>query len=118
MAAVSDPIADMMTRIRNAADARHTNVRVPVSKIKLEIAKILLVLFLAAYLSEQAQQGRLHIEDSVLAAQQFGALVLHQRQLKDDLGIEMSLAKEDTDRTAEEASTVEFAVHARFLSIY
>jgi small subunit ribosomal protein S8 len=41
MAAVSDPIADMMTRIRNAADARHTNVRVPVSKIKLEIAKIL-----------------------------------------------------------------------------
>ena len=41
MAAVSDPIADMMTRIRNAAQAKHTNVRIPVSKIKLEIAKIL-----------------------------------------------------------------------------
>jgi small subunit ribosomal protein S8 len=41
MAAVSDPIADMLTRIRNAAQARHTNVRVPVSKMKLEIAKIL-----------------------------------------------------------------------------
>jgi len=41
MAAVSDPIADMLTRIRNAAKAKHTNVRVPVSKIKLEIAKIL-----------------------------------------------------------------------------
>ena len=41
MAAVSDPIADMLTRIRNAAQAKHTNVRVPVSKIKLEIAKIL-----------------------------------------------------------------------------
>ena len=41
MAAVTDPIADMLTRIRNAAEAKHTNVRVPVSKIKLEIAKIL-----------------------------------------------------------------------------
>lgn len=41
MAAVSDPIADMLTRIRNAAESRHTNVRVPMSKIKLEIAKIL-----------------------------------------------------------------------------
>jgi small subunit ribosomal protein S8 len=41
MAALSDPIADMLTRIRNAAQAKHTNVRVPVSKIKLEIAKIL-----------------------------------------------------------------------------
>jgi small subunit ribosomal protein S8 len=41
MAAISDPIADMMTRIRNAAQAKHTNVRVPVSKVKLEIAKIL-----------------------------------------------------------------------------
>lgn len=41
MAAVTDPIADMLTRIRNAASAKHTNVRVPVSRIKLEIAKIL-----------------------------------------------------------------------------
>jgi len=41
MAAVTDPIADMLTRIRNAATAKHTNVRVPMSKIKLEIAKIL-----------------------------------------------------------------------------
>lgn len=41
MAAVTDPIADMLTRIRNAAKAKHTNVRVPVSRIKLEIAKIL-----------------------------------------------------------------------------
>jgi len=38
---VSDPIADMLTRIRNAAEARHANVKVPVSKIKREIAKIL-----------------------------------------------------------------------------
>jgi TetR/AcrR family transcriptional regulator, mexJK operon transcriptional repressor len=58
---------------------------------------------LAAYLSEQTQHGRLCIEDSILAAQQFGALVLHQWQLKDDLGIEISFAEEDIARTAEEA---------------
>ena len=38
---VSDPIADMLTRIRNAIMARHDSVLVPVSKIKLSIARIL-----------------------------------------------------------------------------
>ncbi len=37
----TDPIADMLTRIRNAAQARHPSVDVPFSKIKLAIAKIL-----------------------------------------------------------------------------
>ncbi len=41
MAALTDPIADMLTRIRNAAQVGHPNVRVPVSKLKLEIANIL-----------------------------------------------------------------------------
>ena len=39
--AVSDPIADMLTRIRNAVMARHDTVAVPVSRVKLYIAKIL-----------------------------------------------------------------------------
>jgi small subunit ribosomal protein S8 len=38
---VSDPIADMLTRIRNAIMARHDNVLVPASKMKLSIARIL-----------------------------------------------------------------------------
>jgi len=38
---VSDPIADMLTRIRNAVMARHEHVLVPASKIKLSIARIL-----------------------------------------------------------------------------
>lgn len=38
---VSDPIADMLTKVRNAAMARHEKVDVPASKIKLEIVKIL-----------------------------------------------------------------------------
>ncbi|KKQ78391.1 MAG: 30S ribosomal protein S8, partial [Parcubacteria group bacterium GW2011_GWC2_38_7] len=36
-----DPIADMLTRIRNAAMAKKKEVLVPYSKIKFEIAKIL-----------------------------------------------------------------------------
>jgi small subunit ribosomal protein S8 len=39
---VSDPIADMLTRIRNASRARHTEVVVPASRTKREIARILL----------------------------------------------------------------------------
>ena len=40
--AMSDPIADMLTRIRNANTAKHDTVDVPVSKMKLAIAEILL----------------------------------------------------------------------------
>ena len=38
---VSDPIADMLTRVRNAIMARHDFVLIPASKLKLVIAKIL-----------------------------------------------------------------------------
>ena len=38
---VSDPIADMLTKVRNAVRARHEKVDVPTSKLKLEIVKIL-----------------------------------------------------------------------------
>ncbi len=37
----SDPIADMLTRVRNAMMARHAKVDVPTSKLKIEIARIL-----------------------------------------------------------------------------
>ena len=38
---MSDPIADMLTRIRNANTAKHDTVDIPSSKIKLAIADIL-----------------------------------------------------------------------------
>lgn len=38
---VNDPVADMLTRIRNAIQAHHDSVLVPHSKMKLAIAKIL-----------------------------------------------------------------------------
>ena len=39
---ITDPIADMLTRIRNANTAKHEAVSVPASKVKVAIAKILL----------------------------------------------------------------------------
>ncbi|MDR2044388.1 MAG: 30S ribosomal protein S8 [Clostridium sp.] len=39
---MSDPIADMLTRIRNANTAKHDTVNVPTSRMKLAIAQILL----------------------------------------------------------------------------
>jgi small subunit ribosomal protein S8 len=41
MSAVTDPIADMLTRIRNGIHARHPRVDMPSSKLKIELARIL-----------------------------------------------------------------------------
>jgi len=38
---MSDPVADMLTRVRNGSSARHEHVEVPASRLKVEIAKIL-----------------------------------------------------------------------------
>ncbi len=38
---MTDPIADMLTRIRNASAARHPRVNIPASKMKLAIARVL-----------------------------------------------------------------------------
>ncbi|WP_425539768.1 30S ribosomal protein S8 [Microaceticoccus formicicus] len=39
---ITDPIADMLTRIRNGNDARHASVEIPASKVKKDLAQILL----------------------------------------------------------------------------
>jgi small subunit ribosomal protein S8 len=41
MSVVTDPLADMFTRVRNAASARHETVRVPASKVKHAVAEVL-----------------------------------------------------------------------------
>lgn len=38
---MTDPIADMLTRVRNAAQAKHQKVDMPASRLKVEIARIL-----------------------------------------------------------------------------
>jgi small subunit ribosomal protein S8 len=60
---VSDPIADMLTCIRNAAQARHRRVDVPASRIKQEIAGVLLRENYVANVKrmEDGKQGMLRI---------------------------------------------------------
>lgn len=38
---MTDPIADMLTRVRNAISAKHSRVDIPASRLKMEIARIL-----------------------------------------------------------------------------
>ena len=50
---VTDPIADMLTRMRNALQAKHKSVSIPASKTKLAIAEVLLKEgFIASYKNE------------------------------------------------------------------
>ena len=61
--AMNDPIADMLTRIRNANAAKHDTVDVPVSKMKIAIANILVDEgYIAKYeLTGEGVQQMIHI---------------------------------------------------------
>lgn len=55
---ISDPIADMLTRIRNANKARRETVLVPASRVKLELARVLEDEgYIAGYDVEAAKEG-------------------------------------------------------------
>ena len=60
---ITDPIADMLTRIRNANSAKHATVDVPASKLKKAIAQILLEEgYIKSYeVVEGDTQGIIHI---------------------------------------------------------
>lgn len=63
MGVITDPIADMLTRIRNAIIARHDTVVVPASRMKLEILKILKAEgFVADYQVEKAVPAAIRIQ--------------------------------------------------------
>jgi small subunit ribosomal protein S8 len=55
---VTDPIADMLTRLRNASLARHSEVVLPASKSKREIARILVEEGFVADVREDQQESR------------------------------------------------------------
>ena len=55
---VTDPIADMLTRLRNASLARHSEVVLPASKSKREIARILVEEGFVADMREDQQDSR------------------------------------------------------------
>ena len=61
---MTDPIADMLTRIRNGNSARHASVVVPASRMKKEIAKILLDEgFINGFsVEEDGKQGMMTVE--------------------------------------------------------
>ncbi len=61
---ITDSIADMLTRLRNANAARHDNVLVPTSRMKVEIAKILKTEgFIADYqVVDKQPQGQLRLQ--------------------------------------------------------
>ena len=61
---MTDPIADMLTRIRNANNAKHSSVEIPASKMKKDIAEILLDEgFINGYnVTEDDKQGMITID--------------------------------------------------------
>ena len=61
---MTDPIADMLTRIRNSNNAKHDSVDIPASNIKKEVAKILLDEgFIKGFdVIEDAKQGIIRID--------------------------------------------------------
>ena len=58
MSMTTDPIADMLTRIRNALTAKHETVEIPASKIKVNIAEILKK---EGYIADYGVQGAIKI---------------------------------------------------------
>ena len=69
---ITDPVADMLTRIRNANSAKHETVDVPASNLKKAIAQILLDEgYIKAFdLVENGNQGMIHITLKYLAKKQ------------------------------------------------
>ena len=59
---MTDPIADMLTRIRNGSTARHSTVEIPASKMKVEIARLMTEQgYIAGYDKKQGEQGEVII---------------------------------------------------------
>ena len=69
---ITDPVADMLTRIRNANTAKHESVDVPASNLKKAIAKILLDEgYIKSYeVVEDGTQGVIRIQLKYLAGQE------------------------------------------------
>ena len=69
---ITDPVADMLTRIRNASTAKHETVDVPASNLKKAIAEILLEEgYIKSYsVVDNGNQGMIHITLKYLAKKQ------------------------------------------------
>ena len=52
---MTDPLSDMLARIRNAAQARHESTEIPMSKLKLDVANLLKA---EGYITDVSSEGR------------------------------------------------------------
>ena len=66
---VTDPVADMLTRVRNALSAGHTTVNVPASKMKVEIARILKQ---EGFITDYKVEGETAKEKAIVIELKFG----------------------------------------------
>ena len=65
---LTDPIADMLTRIRNAARVRHAETRCPASKLKLAVARVLAEEgFISIFVAIDRQTGRVIVGPEIQA---------------------------------------------------
>ena len=77
---MTDPIADMLTRIRNACGSKHRRVDMPLSKMKVEIARILKENnFIQDYKTLETEEGRKLLR-VILRYAQGGQPVIRQLQ--------------------------------------
>jgi small subunit ribosomal protein S8 len=77
---MTDPIADMLTRIRNAVGAKHRRVDMPQSKLKVEIARVLKEsAFIQDYRTLETEDGR-RVLRVVLKYAQGGQPVIRELQ--------------------------------------
>jgi small subunit ribosomal protein S8 len=57
---MTDPIADMLTRIRNGSTARHTTVEIPSSRMKVEIARLMAEQgYITGYQTKHGEHGEI-----------------------------------------------------------
>jgi len=96
---VTDPIADMLTRIRNAVAARHDRVRIPASKIKIAIAEVLAQEgFIKGYAVHESPTGPRREIDIELLYRPEGEAVLNGIQRVSRPGLRVYVQKREIPR--------------------
>ncbi len=80
---MTDPIADMLTRIRNANQAMHSQVEIPASKMKTEIARLLKEQgYIAGFEVKSAEHGDVIVIDSEVRQEPRTRHLGHQARLE------------------------------------
>jgi len=96
---MTDPIADMLTRIRNAVSAKHRRVDMPYSKLKVEIARVLKESsFIQDYRTPPTEEGQKPILRIILKYAQGGQPVIRELHRVSSPGLRKYVAVADLPR--------------------